>query len=102
MFVNGLSSAVSFMKNVKIFKLIVFETPFGMALKRALGTVTLLTTSQTINKIWHARLTLQRTKRQWKGVGETREKKTSCIISGINITRHFLSLGDRTKHSSVM
>lgn len=30
-----------------------------------------------------------------------REKKTSCIISGINITRH-LSLGDRTKHSSVM
>lgn len=63
MFVNGLSSTVPFMKTVKIFKLIIFETPFGMALKRALGSVTLLTTSHTINKIWHARLTLQRTKR---------------------------------------
>jgi hypothetical protein len=50
---------------VKIFKLI-FRNTFPvrdvLGLKRVLGSVTLLTTTQTVNKIWHARLKLQGTK----------------------------------------
>lgn len=56
---------------VKNFKLIFRNTSACdvLDLKRVLRSVTLLTTTQTINKIWHARPKLQRTKRQLGGRG---------------------------------